>query len=336
MKRIFLLLTFLILLGTSVTAACEIPGELIRLAAQHHPDCTVLDGMLTEETALLLLENADGQRYLAAGTLEGGDARFSLSSPLPEGMHARFEPALPCTAFLYFEHPDRLAQAAFLNRPGYADCTFRIDREADGCWRVTEARGVTFGETCVYDGHSRCCWGEFLLPREMSQVDWLTFPLSVQEAAAHMDASGWAIAGCTVPMASAPEGAPFARYNPGTPLLILDRRSGWVEVAVLGGVSTGWVPAESLITGAAQAETQFLTLDDLPLLRLGQQEQTLSVLFHPETDVVLAVLDGRRDSYLSVLGVWESGWVHVYDRRIPGIEGFVRQEDLTSAEDGHG
>lgn len=125
--------------------------------------------MLTEETALLLLENADGQRYLAAGTLEGGDARFSLSSPLPEDMHARFEPALPCTAFLYFEHPDRL----------------------------------------------------------------------------------------------------------------------------------------------------------------GQQVQELSVLFHPETDVVLAVLDGRRDSYLSVPGVWESGWAHVYDRRIPGIEGFVRQEDLT-------
>lgn len=313
---------------------------LLVCAEKNFPGYTVLDGLMTGETAMLLLEDADGDSYFAAVTCEGELIYRTLSTPLPEGMSCRFIDSTPAHATLYFEHPALLEEAAAKNNPGYADCSFPIALQADYSWAIEYVSAgqdyLYFDESHVSSEFGRICWGEFLLSRDITEVDWLTFPLTVQEAAAHMDASDWAILSAEAPLYDAPDGTPFARYNAATPLLILDRRAGWAEVAVLGGSITGWVEMEHLIVGAAQADAKYLTPWDLPGLELGSQKDQIPVLLHPERDIVLTVLNGRSHTPLRVLGTWPGGWMHIYNSDLPGREGFIHEDDLAEVYEGRG
>ena len=313
---------------------------LLVCAEKYFPGCTVLDGLRSGETAMLLLEDENGTHFFAAVTQEGELLYRTLSTPLPEGMHCRFHADSPASATLYFEHPALLAEAATRNNPGYADCSFPIVQQADYSWAIESVCAMQdylyFEDDHVWSEFGRICWGEFLLSRDITGVDWLTFPLTVQEAAAHMDAVDRAILSAEAPLYDAPDGAMLARYNPGTPLLILDRRAGWYEVAVYGGSVTGWVAAEHLIVGAAQADAKYLTPQDLPGMELGRQKDAIPVLLHPEGSVTLAVLNGQQNTILRVLGTWEGGWLHVYDSDIPGGEGFVHEDDLFPVTDSVG
>ncbi len=286
------------------------------------PIYTVLDGCIFEQTAMLLLEDAEGQAYFAGCARTEAGWEVTLSTALPDESICRFYEG---GASLYFDHPVLMAKT-----PDDPDCCFRIRLQENGSWSIREAENLIFEEGYVWTEQGQCCYGTRCFSLDMAEADWLNFPLTWEEVINRMDTADRAILASEASLYDARGGQPLARYNPGTPLLILQRRDGWYEVAILGGGVSGWIEAEHLIVGHAQKDAVYLTLEDLPMLCLGRHQAEIPVLLLPDGPTLVS-LDGGQDQILYIMGAWE-GWVHVYDRDLPGMEGFIREEDLIPLE----
>ena len=326
MKRLLTLITAILLLAAPALA-WEVSDEMIDFAMQVAPGHTLLDGFLFDDTAMLLLEDAQGQVFFAGCVRDGDEWVVTLSTPIPEGTFAAISYASSSMAVLNLDH-SRLFQPR--HPLGATDCNFTI-RLQEGSWAI-EGIGaghdsLYFDENCVWSEFGRVCYGESLFSLDIAEVDWLTVPLTVEEAAARMDVSDWAISAQEAVLYASPDGEALALYNPGTPLLILDRRIGWVEAAVLGGHAVGWFREEGLLIGENQLQASNLTLYDLPYRNLNDELDEILVYTLPD-GYVIARIEPNWDVHFGILGEWADGWLHVFDQTIPGREGFIREEDL--------
>lgn len=310
MKR---LLAFLFLLVCLVPAALAAEDEaaVAAFAAAHAPGYFALDGLLSEETAILLLETEDGETVFAgcSRTPQGWDV--AVSAPLPEGM-GNWRILTPDSIMLYWDSPFS------------GELRFVVSRQADGVWLVDGLRSdqadLAFSSQRVCDEFSvSCCWGDSRSFRDVTQLDWQTFPTTLKAAAAQMDASDWALVCEETTLCDAPDGQAVARYYPGAPLLILERREDWLCVAPAGGPVSGWCRLDTLITGAAQADAKYLTPDDLPL---RWYDRSGADVFVSPGGPVLARLEELHPC-LYLLGEWHDGWAQVFDYWLPGESGFI-------------
>lgn len=319
MKRFVLLLTLLLTLAPSALAWNESP-EPAAFASIHCPDHILLDGQLYPETALLLLESPSGETVFAGCSLTPSGWRVDLSTPLPEGMSLRIISS--GSAVLYWESPV------------HGDLDFLVRLQPDGSWLIEEVDSywhiLTYAPSGVFDEFGPCCWGELLISRDVTQVDWLTFPVTVEDAAAHMDTSDRAIVAAETLLYDAPDGEAVARYYPGTPLLILSIQEDWLCVSPNGGPVSGWVQADALVLGNAQVTMKYLTPDDLPLRWFDRAG--VDAFVTPDGPLLARLTFDGYSSTVYAMGEWFTGWAHVYDAALPGYSGFIPTENLRLTE----
>lgn len=319
MKRFVLLLALLLCLASSALAWNDSP-ELAVFASSHCPDHILLDGQLGPDAALLHLETPSGESILAGCSRTPSGWRIDLSTPLPEGMGLRI--FSPNGAALSWESPS------------HGDLIFRICLQPDCSWLIEEVDShwhiLTYTPSGVFDEFGPCCWGELLISRDVTQVDWLTFPVTMEEAAAQMDTSDRAILREEATLHVSPGGEAVARYFPGTPLLILDTQEGWLHVSPMGGPVSGWVQADALLIGDAQITAENLSPDDLPLRWFDRSG--VDVCVTPDGPLLAHLTFDGYSSTVYAMGEWFTGWVHVYDAALPGTSGFTPTENLRLTE----
>lgn len=301
MKRMMSFLLALMMIGCTALA-WEVSDEMIAFAAQVAPGYHLLDGWQYDDTAMLILSDGADNRYFAGCVKEGDAWSVTLSAPLPE----KAWPTLNCpsadTAVVNL-YSEELFQTR--SPQGDWDCNYTIRLQEDGRWLIEEVRTdngfLYFSEGRVdAEGHTGgALYGEFLFSRDVTGVDWLTFPITMEEAADQMALDDWAVTAHVAQLYDGPMGDPLALYQPGVPLRILEERNGYCRAAVLGGEMEGWFRMVDLFIGRAQL--------DAPLTVLPYKELTTGGDCH-------------------VLGVWLDDRVHVLSDQFPTGEGFLPEE----------
>lgn len=301
MKRILILLLALLL--TAPALAWEVSDEMNDFAAQVAPGHVLLDGACYGNTAMLILEDEEGVLYFAGCVKNGDGWTVTLSAPLPDVW-----PALGYTApgyavlNLYSEEifPPRSAL-------GDMDCNYAIRLQEDGRWLIEEVRTgdcmLYFSEGCV-ESEGRTggmLYGEMLFSRDIAGVDWLTFPLTLAEAADRMALEEWAVTRQAARLYDAPQGEALAVYHAGVPLRILAQEGDFVRVAILGGGTEGWFRMEELLIGRDQLDAPLTVLPWKTLTTGGDVRE---------------------------LGLWMDGRIHVESDRFPGGDGYMQISDF--------
>lgn len=248
------------LLMLAVPALAE-PEELAAvLSAELLPEYTFLDGAQFDETAMLLLEDANGQALFAGCVRDGDGWAVTLSTPFPEWtsvdldtFHAG-EGGIRVWLYLpeeYRAYPDEDSDWMYAV----------VELQADGTWRVTVVHTgwevIAFYRQSIYDDLGYEFFGDVTIPLNITQVDWAMLPRSFYQAMAFVDTSRWMM--CAVRDAAVHEEP--AKESPirllcgvRTPVRVLTIQEDWVQVQLPGSDETGWMhignllPAETQVT----------------------------------------------------------------------------------------
>lgn len=302
MKRLLTLLIALLLTGCTALV-WEVSGEMIDFAAQVVPDYYLLEGAHHGDTSMLILEDKAGGLYFAGCVKEGDDWTVTLSMPLPD-VWLELTHTSANFAVLNLYSSTRLPGR---NALGDMDCNYAIRLQEDGRWMIEEVQvddGLLYFSEGRADAEGRTggtLYGELLFSRDITEVDWLTFPLTLAEAADHMALDDWAVTARNAELFDMPAGDSLALYQPGVPLRLLEQKGSYYRAAVMGGETEGWFRMDELLIGHQQLEA--------PLTVLPWKELTTG-------------------GDVQVLGVWLDGRVHVQSDMFPTGEGFLQEHDF--------
>ena len=306
----------------SLTLTPALPDHLFLIADAH----------VFADTAMLLMEDYEGTAYFVGCIRKDTAWTITVSTALPSG--AALQHPSPGNATLYWERPGAFGG----ERIGYK---FKLGLLEDGRWLVmgtsfihtasTRESRISYSRPFVCT-EWRCLHGELLYSRDVTQVQWHSFPMTLEDAAAQMDLSGWATLGEEAALLDAPGGVPLARFNPGAHLLILGYKDSWVHVAPGGGVVSGWMAAEALFIGSRQLEAKYLAPYTCPVVNRYGNALEVYLLPSDATDNPLLICLEGMDAYpVCAMALWGDGtWTMLYAPAIPGGVGFVRTEQLNA------
>ena len=296
----------------------------------------IADAQLYADTAMLLVEDYEGTAYFVGCVRAEEGWVATISTTLPA--ETEILTASSGRVRLYWTRPAGLGGG----RIGYE---FMICLQEDGRWLVMEtdldsAKSTMESRVSYYwpfvCTEWRCLHGELLFSRDVAEVLWLSFPMTLENVAAQMDLSGWATLGEKAPLLDAPGGSSLAQFNPGAHLLILGYEDGWVNVAPGGGVVSGWMTAEALFIGSRQLEARGLSPDFCPAVNPYGNALDVYLLPSDAADNTLLIrLEGTEAQYVDELAVWGDGtWTMIHDFAIPGGVGYVHTEQLHAEPEG--
>lgn len=309
MKRLLLLIAMML---CTPALAWAVSDEMIDFAAQVLPGYTLLDGVRFDETTMLLLEDAAGTTYFAGCVKEGDEWAVTLSTPLPEGTWAN----------TYHSYEGVME----IGLPDNSSCTIAL--ESDGRWLLCHAHDTSISGDMLWFGVLGPYYGDVLMERDVTRLDWTTLPASYEDFLPLVDASRWAVVtGDSAPL-FAEDGSILAEYLPATPVLLLEAAEGKHRVSINGGCVTGWMDDEDLLIGEKQ-----LTVDEEGYLAVAEDgrmwgeysytsDEALPLYDAPEGAVI-----GETGFRLDLLARWPGGWLHVLDHDL-GIDGFLREESV--------
>lgn len=287
----------------------------------------IADAYLYDDTALLLMEDYEGTAYFVGCVRKDAVWKITVSTALPSGAALR-------SAALYWERPGAFGG----ERIGYS---FGVELQEDGRWLIM-ATDLDSAKSTIesYISYRRpfvcteyhCLHGELLFSRDVTQVQWHSFPMTLEDVAAQMDLSDWATLGEEAALLDAPGGAPLARFNPGAHLLILGYEGNWVHVAPGGSAVSGWMAADALYIGSRQLEAKYLFPDTCPSINPWGNALEVYLLPSDATDNPLLICLEGMDAYpVYAMALWGDGtWTMLYAPAIPGGVGFVRAEQLNA------
>ena len=287
------------------------------------------EAYLYGDTALLLMEDYEGALYFVGCVCAAEGWQVTVSTVLPSGTTMLADPE---GAILYWERPAGLGSS----RLGYE---FFVELQEDGRWLVM---GTDFHHAnATIESYISYHWpfvttehhslhGELLFSRDVTEVDWLLFPMTLDDVAAQMDLSAWAILGEEASLPDAPGGFSQAQLNPGVHLFILGYEGSWVNVAPGGSAVSGWMAADALFIGSRQLEAKYLAPYACPSVNPYGNALDVYLLPSQTADSPLLIrLKGTEAQMVDQLGIWGDGaWTMIYDSAIPGGVGFVRTEQI--------
>lgn len=239
------------------------------------------DGVYMGETTVMALvyepgqhpQNSGSMRFMGAALVDGA-WQVTLSSPFPAGMWPDIDTyhAGDGTIAVSFCHPVLFAQ---YEAEGAEDPDLWADRQyviewRDGAWEIVTVGGE-MAEAFFMDDHAVCdndgfvWYGDFTFGRDITQVDWLAFPTTLEEVLDRTDSSQWSILWAAEFLRAEPQGESsiLGEYLPGTWVCQLEKRDGWTRVALPDGV-TGWMESEVLAVPDSAP-----MIAELPLVRTG-------------------------------------------------------------------
>ena len=252
MKHIVL---FLFSMMVSCTAlAWEVSEEMIAFAAQVAPGYTLLDGVQYDDTALLLVEDAQGMTYFAGCVRSEDEWLITLSAPFTDWMRAGPD------GYQMYEDGVAMYFAVPPEYRAYEDADWLdvyIDLQPDGTWRI---RGVNTGwdviefrRHSIYDDCGYAFFGDWTISPDITQVDWARLPRSFHQAMALLDPSTWRLIReddtpvCTI------DGEIGWYAAAGAAVRVVSAADGMAEVRFPGREDTGWVDENSLLPGKEQS-----------------------------------------------------------------------------------
>lgn len=231
--------------------------ELTRVAAELLPGYTLWDGRYSSAPTFLMT-NPSGECVFMGGVYQDGEWVWTESTPLPEGTGCDSYHAGSGAMSIYFPKP-----GAEPDEWGDIPCNeYAIYLQEDGRWLIgsvldEEDAWFHFESAGLHHNWDGTCFGEYLGERDITKVDWQTVPHSFDEALVHMSRD-WGVLGYDrIPLRSGPseEMTALALCRYGAPVKVLGTQGDWANVALLGGETTGWLPADTLLLGPEQMIT---------------------------------------------------------------------------------
>lgn len=317
--------------------------HLARAAELLLPDYEYVGGKFWVNAASFLMYNPDGEMVFLGGTYADGAWRWTESNPLPEDTgyddyHSGGDSFIIC-----FDHPD-----GGVDRWGddvYIECVISLCE--DGKWRVTNLfnsgeEHMAFDHVTpgLYITMTGLIYGECSLEREIAQVDWSVFPLSLEEVMPYMSRDWGVIGDELLPLYADAAGTTLlAEYTLATPVNVLDRKDSMALVQIADSDVTGWLDESKLLLGGDQLLPEtlwdpeegedgfWITADWL----CQQVEVAKGTAFYaaPEGDVLHTVGYG---AWLHVMSYCDNGWYHVRFTE-DTVSFYVRAEDCTPVEE---
>lgn len=250
MKKKYLLILVLMLSGMAAAESlAQLPVEIPR-------EYTLLDSVAFDHSAMLLLEKEDHSRFFC-GCIETEEGwQITLSSPLPADTGWDAYHAGPGSIALYV--------------PAEADSyTHYVLEHHDGKWLVatvlpcaSEAFALSeYGISGIDQDFTGTVFGTFTLPRDITQLDWSSFPDTLEEALSCL-ANDWGVVAVpSTPLYADSAGTQLiSNYSYGTPVQLLDpaqnasstAKQPLVRVSIAGSETIGWIGADAIHTGHDQ------------------------------------------------------------------------------------
>lgn len=259
---------------------------------------------------LLVLIAAVMMLAVSALAEDGDTLTAVLPMPLPEG--ARVNQSHSSEDMLEIFMPDDYS---------FETCTIVL--QPDGRWLLTHVCDTSISENMLWFGVLGPYYGDVLMERDITHLDWNSMPVCYEDFLPLVDASCWAVVTGNGAPLQADDGSILSEYLPATPVLLLEADEGQHRVAVNGSSVTGWMDDDNLLIGENQ-----LAVDEHGYLSVVEDgfmwgEYRLMAteglpLYDTPEGVQIADTSGCAD----LLACWPGGWLHVFDHGL-GIDGFI-------------
>jgi len=322
--------------------AHEVDPDLAAFAEAHLPGYSAGDGEITDGLAVLLADDAQGQRHFITGECTDGAWRFAISQPLPAG-----------TGIDVSFYEDNASATLYLPLPrekqrlydGIRDIEVYVDYLAAGQWRIT---GINTGmERLLFERHGiaedtgTVYYGDLRISTDPAAADWSTLPHSWKSAMACVDTTGWRIvSAAAADLLAEPDGTLLSRYFSGAPVKVLAEQDGWLQVEPLGAGGIGWMAKTDTIPASEQLWQPWADDRDwysmlywdnryrLCEAILEYEDPAITLYAVPHDKNTAAVFPVAHFEYLRLLGLCDRGCCyHVY-HEATGTTGWVPVTDM--------
>lgn len=254
MTRLITLICVLLMLASPAMAEPE--DEAAALAAELLPEYTFLDGAQFDQTAMLLLKDAEGREIFAGCVRDGDEWAVTLSTPFPEWTSVDLD--------TYHAGEGGIRVWMYLPEEyrAYDDSDWlgvSIDLLADDTWCVTVVNTgwdvIAFYRQSIYNDLGYEFFGDVPIPLDITRVDWALLPRSFHQAMELLDTSRWMM--CAVryaPIYQEPtEESPLLLLcDVRTSVIVHSNEADWVQIQLPGRDETGWMHIEYLLPGDYQ------------------------------------------------------------------------------------
>ncbi len=296
-------------------------------AAALMPEDTFVKGILKNGAMHFLLERPDGRRvYVICEYMSHRAVNLIESSPLPEGTVLGWE------NFTDSLRIDGACVTVQLLYSGKAGLEYLYDDEV---YATGFGGFLFFGDRTVWSGAQNT--GDCILYGDhpwddITEIDWTRLPRQLDEAAAQMDSSRYAMVVNPKPedrlnlRERADKGSRSqGKYYTGTPVTVAGREGDWTQVTFGDGrtQSQGYMMKRYLTFGHAGGAL-YLEVSAMP--PLFARNEKLKV--YAEAQIGEYEWHRNVDQHtMKVIGIIGSDWYHVWFPAT-GEYGFVRQSDL--------
>lgn len=228
--------------------------QLARVAAILLPEYTCRIGKFGWDAASFLMTRPDGALVFLGGVYEDGAWTWTESTPLPEDTWCDDYHSGGSSFIIGFDHPDGLITE--WDEPVYIE--YVIYLQEDGSWKVETIFNISeeafhFVPEGLYINMTGLVYGESTLERDVTKIDWATYPLCLEDVLPTMSHDWGVISEPTLPLYAAPDEAVLlAEYHCATPVHILEEADDLVKVQIADSDVVGWLPAYGVLTGQYQ------------------------------------------------------------------------------------
>lgn len=322
--------------------------QLARVTALLLPQYTYVNGVFGWDAASFLMTRADGEVVFMGGVYEDGAWTWTESTPLPENVGCDDYHSGGSSFIIGWDHPGGLITE--WDEPVYIE--YVIYLQEDGSWKVETIFNISeeafhFVPEGLYINMTGLVYGESSLERDVTKIDWATYPLCLEDVLPTMSHDWGVISEPTLPLYADPDEAVLlAEYHCATPVHILEEaddlaEKGWeghlVKVQIADSDVVGWLPAYGVLTGQYQVWEAVEEDEDGEWVYYETAEYDAWCVVLAEGASIYAAPEGeplwtaQGEEWLVFMAEYSDGWAHV---KFPeSLEsGFIRLADCVSAE----
>ena len=291
-------------------------------AATFMPDCTYIKGLLKDGALHFLVQKPTGAKvYVICEYASSRKANLIESTPLPADTRLGVENFTDCLWI------NQCSVAIHLLSD---QKTMSIEYIYDDAVNGTDGGFLFFGDRVVWSDaeEQMILYGDHPW-NDITQIDWNTLPRNLDEAAAQMDSSRYAMVVNPNPAdrlhlrEQADRGSRSqGKYYTGTPVTIRGNNGDWVHV-LLGSTQSmrqGYMMKRYLVYGSSKGA---LRLDTSAMPQLLPRSEMLQVFEEPQ----MGKNTLHRGDSMKIIGIIGDEWYHVWFPA-SGEYGFVKQSDL--------